>query len=234
MSNKIRVIFAEDVEILRKEIIRFLNRDKHIEVVGDANNAKDIVTIAQEIEFDIALLDIEMEKETSGIEAASAILAAKPQAKIIFLSSHESDEIIFSAIETGAIDYVIKSGELENLIDHIEKAYSNQVEIDWNVQKKMHKEFLRLRKREQNLLFFIRNIAILTPAEKSLISLLVQEFRIKEIADIRFVEVTTIKTQISRILKKLDMKRTKDIVTQIKKMKLESLFETESPNDDHA
>lgn len=227
MNNTIKVIIAEDVEILRKEIIRFLTRNKHIEVVGEANNATDIVNIAQKIEFDIALLDIEMEKETSGIEAASAILDSIPHAKIIFLSSHENDEIIFSAIETGAIDYVIKSGELENLIDHIEKAHSNQVEIDWNVQKKMHTEFLRLRKSEQTLLFFIRNITILTPAEKSLIALLTKGFRIKEIAEIRFVEITTIKTQISRILKKLNMKRTIDIVSQIKKMKLESLLEPE-------
>lgn len=229
MNNTIKVIIAEDVEILRKEIVRFLRRNKHIEVVGEANNATDIVSIAQKIEFDIALLDIEMETETSGIEAASAILDSFPHAKIIFLSSHENDEIIFSAIETGAIDYVIKSGELENLIDHIEKAYSNQVEIDWNVQKKMHTEFLRLRKSEQNLLFFIRNITILTPAEKNLIALLTKGFRIKEIAEIRFVEITTIKTQISRILKKLNMKRTIDIVAQIKKMKLESLLE---PDDD--
>lgn len=232
MDTIIRVIIAEDVEILRKEMIRFLIRNKHIEVVGDANNAPDIIKIAQDVEFDIALLDIEMEKETSGIEAASAILAAKPNSKIIFLSSHESDEIIFSAIEIGAVDYVIKSDELENLIDHIEKAHSNQVEIDWNVQKKMHKEFLRLRKREHNLLFFIKNITILTPAEKSLIALLIKGYRVKEIADIRFVEITTIKTQISRILKKLNMKRTKDIVIQIKKMKLESLLEPENPTND--
>lgn len=100
--------------------------------------------------------------------------------------------------------------------------------MDWNIQNKVQKEFRRLRKSETDLLFFLRNISILTQAEKELLKLLVADYSLKEIAKLRYVELTTIKTQISHILKKLRVRRTKDIVKQIKEMGLESLLESES------
>ena len=165
-----------------------------------------------------------MESAEAGLDAAKAILEERPDAKIIILTLHDSDEMVFSAIEKGAVDYVIKSGDTEEVIQHIRNAYSGKRAMDWKIQDKLQKEFRRLRKSENDLLFFIRHIAVLTPAEKALLKLLVDGYSIREISRLRFVEVSTVKTQISHILKKLNAKRTREIVVQIKEMKLEELL----------
>ncbi len=220
----IRVIVAEDIDILREKIIQVINETDTITVVGSAASAKGIVQIAKEVEFDIALLDIEMESSQAGIIAAKQIFKLKPQAKVIFLTFYDADEVIFTAFESGAVDYIIKDSDYSNIVRHIENVNKNQVQIDWKVQRKMRKEFLRLRQIETNLIYFTRTISLLTPAEKAILSLLVDGLSIKEIAAVRCVEITTIKTQISHILKKLHAKRTRNIVAQIKEMKLEGLL----------
>ncbi len=225
----IRVIIAEDIDILRRRIKNDLLRSEKIEVVGEAASASEAVDVAMSVDFDIALLDIEMESSDSGIDAASRILEIKPESKVIFLTLHESDEVVFKALESGAVDYIIKSEDATNVVEHIEKAYQDKAQIGWKVQNKMQKEFLRLRKSEMHLVFFIHNISILTPAEKALLALLVEGYSIKDISEKRYVEITTIKTQISHILKKLHVRRTKDIVDQIKEMKLESLLNSQIP-----
>jgi DNA-binding NarL/FixJ family response regulator len=220
----IRVIIAEDIYSLRNEIVRAIECSGFISVVGESSSGSGIVKIAEHTEFDVALLDVEMEKPNSGIEAAKYILKIKPAVKIVFLTFHDVDEVIFSAFDAGAVDYVIKDSDFSKIIHHINQVYQNKEVIDWKIQKKIRKEFLRLRKSETNLIFFIRNLSVLTPAEKVILSLLVEDLSIRDIAAKRCVEITTIKTQISHILAKLHIKRTKDIVRQIKEMKLEDLL----------
>lgn len=224
----IKVIVAEDIEVLRRRIVKEINNTCDIKVVADVGTGLQAVEIASSLDFDVALLDIEMEEYDSGLVAAKEILRNNSDKKIIFLTLNECDEMIFNALESGAVDYVIKSEDVNPIIEHIRKVYANKPELDWNIQNKVQKEFRRLRKSETDLLFFLRNISILTQAEKELLKLLVADYSLKEIAKLRYVELTTIKTQISHILKKLRVRRTKDIVKQIKEMGLESLLESES------
>ena len=221
----IRVIIAEDLDILRRRLVKAINSTDDITVVGESDTGKGIVDIAESTKFDIAILDIEMETTEAGLYATNAILMDNPNAKIIMLTLHDSDDMVFSAIEKGAVDYVIKSENTDELIEHIRNVYAGKNNMDWRIQSKIQKEFRRLRKSENDLLFFIRNIAILTPAEKTLLKLLTDGYSIKEIAKLRFVEVTTVKTQISHILRKLNAKRTREIVIQIKEMHLEELLD---------
>lgn len=224
----IKVIVAEDIEVLRRRIVKEINNTCDIKVVADVGTGLQAVEVASSLDFDVALLDIEMEEYDSGLVAAKEILRNNSDKKIIFLTLNECDEMIFNALESGAVDYVIKSEDVNPIIEHIRKVYANKPELDWNIQNKVQKEFRRLRKSETDLLFFLRNISILTQAEKELLKLLVADYSLKEIAKLRYVELTTIKTQISHILKKLRVRRTKDIVKQIKEMGLESLLESES------
>ena len=223
----IKIIVAEDSIVLRRLIVRSINSQEDMKVVGDAGSGKEIVSIASSTDFDIAVLDIEMECMDAGIKAAREIHKIKPLAKVIFLTLHDNDEMIFSALEDGAVDYIIKSEKTDSLIEHIRAVSSGKNPMNLDVQGRLQKEFRRLRQSEGELMFFIRNIAILTPAEKALLKLLVEGKTIKNIARLRFVEVTTVKTQITHILKKLNVRRTKDIVLQIKEMNLEGLLEND-------
>ena len=88
----------------------------------------------------------------------------------------------------------------------------------------MKREFLRLRKTENNLLYFIKNLSGLTSAEKQLVRLLLQGYSARQIAEERIVELSTVKTQISHILKKVNAKRSKELVDNIREKNLEQLL----------
>lgn len=221
----INVLVAEDIDILRRRIVRALDNTEDIKVVAAVSTGKSAVQAARVTDFHIALLDVEMERIDSGIVAAKEIIGLKPNVDIIFLTLHESDEIIFNAFGSGAVDYIIKTEDIDPVIEHIRNVYNNKAMLDWEIQSRIQKEFRRLQRSENELRFFIHKIAILTPAEKELLRLLVGGNSLKQITKIRFVELSTIKTQISHILKKLEVGRTRDIVKQIREMNLENLLD---------
>ena len=220
----IKVLLAEDIEILRENLVQKLNLEGDIIVVGACDSGREVVEMAKTIQFDVVILDIEMETAKAGIVAAGEILAIKEDAKIIFLSIHEDDLTILSAMDRGAVDYVVKSEKVEVVAEHIRNAHAEKVLMDSVIKNVVSNEYNRLKKAEIGLLFFIKNIAILTPTEKSLLKLLLERKTINQIAKIRFVEVVTIKTQIGSILKKLNVSRTKEIVKKIEEFQLEGLF----------
>lgn len=221
----IRILIAEDNDILRENLVKKLSKEKDIEVMGSANSGAGVIALAKTCEFDIAVLDVEMEKANAGILAAGEILGIKEDAKIIFLTVHEDNQTILNAIEVGAVDYVVKSDKTETLVTHIRNAFNNSVQMDNLVTSVVSDEYRRLRKVETGLLFFIKNIPILTPTEKALLKLLLEKKTVSQIAQIRFVEISTIKTQIASILKKLKEKRTKEIIKKIEAMNLQSLLD---------
>lgn len=224
MEEKIRIMIAEDFDLLREDLCDLINAQKDMEIVGSAATGSEIVRISEEKECDIILMDIEMENIRSGITAAEAILASNSQKKIIFLTAHETDDMIFTAMETGAIDYVVKGGSDEAVLFHIRRAQEGKPVMETNIQTKIMHEYSRLRQSEKSLLFFINNVSKLTKAERELIQLLLQRKKVNEIAKLRCVELITVKTQIKSLLRKFGCNRTKEIVKMIEKLNLTHLF----------
>lgn len=93
-----------------------------------------------------------------------------------------------------------------------------------NIHETVMQEFARLQKSERSLLFFINNISNLTPTERELIKLLLQGYKVNQIAGIRSVEASTVKTQIKGLLRKFGCSRSKEIIQIIKDLKIEHLF----------
>lgn len=224
MEGIIRVMVAEDLPLLREDFCETIDAQPDMQVVGQAATGEEIVTLAGQTECDIILMDIEMETINAGIHAAEKITEQHPEIKILFLTAHETDEMITDAMGTGAIDYVVKGGDDERLVARIRGAYRGEPELEPRVQKTVMQEYARLRRSERSLIFFIHNVARLTPAERELVQYLLQDKKVSEIAKLRCVEVVTIKTQIKSLLKKFGCTRTKEIVQIIREMNLEHLF----------
>lgn len=224
MSSKIRIMIAEDFDIIRKEFVNIINSNEDMEVVGEAGSGHEIVELARRIPADIILMDIEMEDTCSGIRAAETIISENINCQIIFLTIHENEEIVYSALSTGAADYLIKTSPPELITGHIRNVYRGTPQLESKIQNFMRKEFVRLRHSENSLLYFITHLSSLTPAEKDLVRLLLEEKKVEEIAKIRTVEVVTIKTQIKGLLTKFGCHRTKEIVKMLRDMKLDKLF----------
>lgn len=224
MNSPIKIMVAEDLQILLENTCDLINRQKDMKVVGTAQTGRDIVNLAKTTDFDIILMDIEMENQVAGIKATEQIIEENKDAKIIFLTVHETREVILSAMGTGALDYIVKGSPEEEILYHIRSVYNGALLLESKVQEIMVQEYKRLRKSEQSLLYFINNISKLTNAEREIIHLLLQRKSVKEIALERNVEIVTIKTQISVILKKFRCTRTKEIINLIKDLNLEYLF----------
>ncbi|MBR5578092.1 MAG: response regulator transcription factor [Lachnospiraceae bacterium] len=224
MDKKIKILIADDFQILREDLSEMISRQPDMQVVGMAQSGKEIVGLADETEYDIILMDIEMEHTNAGIRATEEIIRKNPRAQIIFLSVHETKEIVVTAMGAGAIDYIVKGSPEEEVLSHIRCAYQGQPIMQGMVHEIVMQEYARLQKSERSLLFFINNISKLTSTEHDLIRLLLQDFKIQQIAEIRCVEVSTIKSQVKSLLRKFGCNRTKEIVKIIKELNIEHLF----------
>ncbi len=224
MSSKNRVLIAEDFDIIRKEFADIINNTDDMEVVGEARSGREIVDLARRVTADIILMDIEMENTHAGVDAAETIISENINVQIIFLTVHETKDIIFTALSSGAADYVIKTSPTEDIIGHIRNTYKGTPVLDQKIQNYMRTEFTRLRRSEESLLFFVTRLTSLTPAEKDLIRLLLEGKKVAEIAEARSVEMVTVKTQIKGLLHKFGCHRTKEIVRMLQEMNLDRLF----------
>ena len=223
-GRKIQVMVAEDIPLLLEDFCDTVSRAGDMEIAGAALTGQEITRLAQERDCDVILMDIEMETMQAGILAAEAIHQRKPEVKIIFLTAHETEDIILSAMASGAVDYVVKGCEEEVLLEHIRRAHAGRPALEQQVQQIVMREYSRLHQSERSLIFFISNVARLTPAERELVRLLLQGLKVQEIAQARCVEVVTVKTQIKGLLNKFGCTRTKEIVALIRQMGLEHLF----------
>ncbi|MDD3671346.1 MAG: response regulator transcription factor [Sphaerochaetaceae bacterium] len=223
-SEPITVLVAEDLDILRENLVEMLNHEVDIEVLGAAASGKEIVELAKEYEPEIILMDVEMETKDAGIVAANTIFAEHPDVKIIFLTMHEDDYTVIEAMSTGAVDYIFKTADCTNAITHIRQAHRNRIELEAAIQRIMHGEYVRMLKSKQDYMQFMRKIMLLTPSETEIIRLLLKKRKVADIAAARFVEPVTIKKQIGQLLKKLDAKRTREVVSIIEELHIESLF----------
>ena len=224
MERKIRILVAEDFDLLREDLCELLDSQEDMEAAGSAGGKEEIVKLARKMEFDLILMDIEMEYLTSGIEAAEQIRNEKPEAQIIFLTAHDTNQMIYTAMGAGAVDYIVKGCPDEELLFHIRSAFSGKPVMEAKIQKMLMSEYSRLRRSEQSLLFFITNVGQLTPVERELVRLLLQNYKVGQIAELRVVELVTVKTQIKSLLRKFNCTRTKEIVNLIHELKLEHLF----------
>ena len=222
--EKIRILIADDFVYLREDLTELINKQEDMEVVGEAESGSEIVELAEKTDYDIILMDIEMEQTNAGILATEKIRDKNPDACIIFLTAHETKEMIVTAMGAGAVDYVVKGVEDEALLMHIRNAYEGNPVMQSRVRDTVMQEYARLQRSERSLLFFINCISNLTGAERELVKLLLQGSKVSEIADIRKVENSTVKTQIKSLLRKFGCSRSKEVVSLIEELKIGHLF----------
>lgn len=221
----IKILVAEDFDILREDICETLSKEEDFEVIGAVASGREAVEFVKaNPKIDIILMDIQMEHANAGIEAAEKIVKEYPAIKILFLTAYEKEDMILKGMATGAVDYVVKDVEPEELIRKIRNAYQDKVVLDSYVQKTVMDEYARLRYSERSLLFFIYNVGKLTPAEKELVKLLLDGKKNREIAELRHVEIGTVKTQIRSLLGKFGCTRKEEVVKMIQDLNLGQLF----------
>ncbi len=220
----IQVAVVEDFDLIREDLCELIGRQGDMEVAWQVSSGQAAVEHARKEQADIILMDIEMETVNAGIVATEQIRERNPEQKVVFLTVHETNSVIIAAMGTGAVDYVVKGCSEEELLNHIRNAYAGKPVMEARIQETVMREYSRLQRSEKSLMFFINNVSQLTTAERELVKLLLEGKKVREIAQIRCVEMITVKTQIKGLLRKFGCARTKEIVVMIQELNISHLF----------
>jgi NarL family two-component system response regulator LiaR len=196
-QTPIRVLIVDDHTIVRKGIRALLVEIADIEVVGEAGDGKEAVTKAQELVPDVILMDLVMPK-MDGIAAITQIQSLQPDIRIIALTSFATDDKIFPAIKAGALGYILKDSDPEDLIRAIRKVYRGEPSLHPSIAHKVLDELKRPAKGPLTP-------EPLTERELEVLSLVAIGLSNQEIADRLMIEGVTVRTHVSHVLAKLHL-----------------------------
>ena len=213
--EKINVLIADDHRVVRDGIKSILNKEDEINVIGEAQNGAEALTLARELNPDIILTDITM-PEMTGIELANEVGKELPEIKVIILSMHEDEEYISKVVEAKASGYLGKEVEKEEIILAIKRVYGGGNYYSENVSKMMIEGFVKKTTSGGN-----DGPAVhLTNREKEILKLVVDGASSKAIAGELFISIRTVETHRNNILQKLNVKNSAELVKYALKHKL--------------
>src|SRR3954469_5951245 len=135
----IRVLVADDHSVVRKGLRTFLSLDDELEIVGEASDGEQAVQLARQLHPDVVLMDIKMPK-TDGIAATTIIRQELPDTEVIALTSVLEDASVVGAVRAGAIGYLLKDTEADELCRAIEAAAAGQVQLSPQAAARLMRE----------------------------------------------------------------------------------------------
>lgn len=226
-ERSIRILIAEDVLPIREYLNMVLSHEPDMEVVETVASGAEAVEKALSTKPDVVLMDLEMETPRAGVEAIHVLSEKAPEIRSIVLTHFEDSETVFAAFEAGAVDYVIKNASAAEILEAVHAAARDQSPIRSQIAKLIRTEFQAMRSERANLTATLNIVYKLTPTELSILRLLADGKTQSEIASIRHVELSTIRTHIGNILKKFNEPSARIVV---KKLRSLGIFEIFSPD----
>lgn len=201
----IRVLLADDHEMVRIGVSAYLGTQADMEVAGEAENGGEAVEKALDLRPDIILMDMVM-PVLNGAEATKSIIQKWPEAKIIVVTSFLDDDKVYPALEAGASSYILKTSNAKRIAQAIRETVQGQTVLEPEVTVKMMKK-MRSGSSDQPL------HEDLTQREFETLLLLAQGKSNQEIADELFISLKTVKTHVSNVLSKLEVQdRTQAVI----------------------
>lgn len=197
MTDRIRVLIADDHGIVRSGLRALLATEPDIEVVGEASTGYEAVAGAQAVRPDVILMDLVM-PEMDGIEAIRQITARQPAARILVLTSFVADDKVFPAIKAGALGYLLKQSDPEELVPAIHQVYRGESSLHPTIARKLLHEVAHLSNHPHSP-------EPLSERELEVLRLVAQGRSNREIAERLGVGETTVRSHMSNILTKLHL-----------------------------
>ncbi len=197
MTDVIRVLVADDHEVVRKGVRALLRKERGIQVVGEAADGIEAVALAKSLKPDLILMDLVMPK-MDGIEATRQITTAQPEVHVLVLTSFAADEKVFPAMKAGALGYLLKDSSPADLIQAIRQVHQGQPSLDSSVALKVMQELGYPRKDTPAS-------SGLTDREEEVLRLIALGKSNRDIAEQLSVAEITVSKHVSRILAKLHL-----------------------------
>jgi two-component system, NarL family, response regulator LiaR len=199
----IKVLIVDDHMVVR-EGLRMLLRPRYgIQVIGEAVDGEEAIQIYSQLKPDVVLMDLIMPRK-DGIYATSEILAADPHAKILILTSSAEDSKIVSAIQAGALGYILKDTSAKELLHAIEEVNKGNLSLQASIAQKLSNH-LQAKQSEIETAPATPLQETLTSRELEVARLIAQGMSNRQIATHLFLSEITVRTHVSNALKKLEL-----------------------------
>jgi len=199
----LRVLIADDQQLVRAGFRLILSEQDGIEVVGEAVDGVEAVSLAKSLHPDVVLMDIRMPR-IDGIEATRRIVATNGhRTKVLMLTTFDLDEYVYDALQAGASGFLLKDVPPDQLAAGVRMVSNGEALLAPSITRRLIEEFTSARTAGQSR---SDRLAVLSPRETEVFELVARGLANKEIAEELVLGETTVKTHVARILAKLEVR----------------------------
>ncbi len=199
--RKIRTLIVDDHAIVREGVRMILSTHPDIQVVGEASNGEQAVSLAQTLRPDVVVMDISM-PGMNGIEATQQIRQRAAEVNVLALTMHEDDHYVFQLLKAGAAGYVLKRAAATDLVDAVRAAARGEAFLYPSVAKTVVTDYLRRLERGEAER---KPYDGLTAREREVLALIAEGYTNQQIANRLFISIKTVQTHRAHIFEKLGL-----------------------------
>jgi DNA-binding NarL/FixJ family response regulator len=200
----IRVVVADDFPLLREAVVRALDTDPGIEVVGEAADGREALALAEDLKPDVLILDLRM-PELGGLAVLDALRTSDPQIRVIVMTAIEQASTLLDAIAAGAVGYLSKRSTAKDLRQAVTTAHAGGSLITPSLASHLLREFSSAARGERS------QVRPLEGRELEVLRLVVQGKTDNEIGMALFVSPRTVQTNLARIRAKTGLRRRSEL-----------------------
>ena len=201
----IKVLIADDQELIRQSLEIGLSTKEGIEVTGTAKDGREVIRCIRKEKPDVILMDVRM-PEMDGVQCTEIIKENYPQIKIIILTTFDDDEFVFSALKHGASGYLLKGISMDDLEEAIKTVVQGGSMINPDVATKVVELFSKMAQSNFDMMIDAKNVEDLNETERKVTHLVGCGMSNKEISGKLSLSEGTIRNYLSSILNKLDLR----------------------------
>jgi two-component system response regulator NreC len=205
MSDRIRVLIADDHIIVRSGLRLLLEAEPDIDVVGEALEGGEALNLVEQHLPDVVLMDIAM-PGMDGLEATRRIKARWPGIQVLVLTMHRSDEYFFEMLKAGASGYILKGAETSDLIHAVRVVGRGEVFLYPAMAQKLVRDYVNVIQWEEG------TGSSLSPREKDILRLLSEGYSTKEIAEKLVISPSTVHSHRSTLMTKLGLSNRRELI----------------------
>ena len=207
--EKIGILIVDDHAVVRDGLAAMLARQGDFSVVGEAQNGLEAVEKAAALQPDVVLMDLRM-PELDGVESMRRIRASQPDVRFLVLTTYDTDEYIFDAIEAGAKGYLLKDASRDELFEAIRVVNRGESLIQPGMVSRVLDRFAQLSRQASQT----GGPQALSEREVEVLRLMAKGAANKEIAAGLFISESTVKTHVTNIFQKLEVNHRTEAVTK--------------------
>ena len=220
-NKKIKILIADDHNLFREMLYDMLSDEEDIEVIAQAHNGEEAVSCCMQSTPNVVVLDINM-PVMDGLEAIREIHKINKEIKVVILTANEDDDYIFKFIREGATAYLMKDTTPSEMLATIRSAHFGESIVQPRVMNKIFKEFCKLSQiGDENIeikestspkVIVKEELSNLTDREKEVLTMVAKGLNNKEISSALFISEATVKTHVSNLMSKLEMRDRVELV----------------------